>query len=166
MNMTTTTRGYKVSLRDSLEDKVLFMAETLKKEVLEGNHQLKKIRQLKKIFRKFAVVLGVRVGMATKAFAATTATATATTITPAIILHWGIMLALITVSIGVAISMSMLAVAGIYRMFKRRDEATEWSVDIVKGLVQVLVAVPIVYVVFTIAQHMFKALPALSGLAF
>jgi hypothetical protein len=166
MNLTTTARGYSVSFRSSLEDKVLFMAETLKKEVLEGNHQIKKIRQLKKLFRKFAVVLGVRVGMATKALAATTATATATTITPAVILHWGIMLALVTVSIGVAISMSMLAVAGIYRMFKRRDEATEWTTDIVKGLVQVLVAVPIVYVVFTIAQHMFKALPALSGLAF
>ena len=166
MNLTTTTRGYKVSFRSEIEDKMLFLAETLKQEVLEGGHQIKKIRQLKKLFRKFAVVFGVKVGMASPAFAATVATGAAQTITPAIILHWGIMLALITVSIGVAISMSMLAIAGIYRMFRRRDEATEWSVDIVKGLVQVLVAVPIVYVVFTVAQHMFKALPALSGLAF
>lgn len=166
MEMLLTNKGYKVSFRDSLEDKVLFMAETLKKEVLEGNHQLKKIRQLKKLARKFGVILGVKVGMPTLAFAAGTGTVAAQTITPAVILHWGVMLALITVSIGVAISMSMLAIAGIYRMFRRADEATEWSTDIVKGLVQVLVAVPIVYVVFTIAQHMFKALPALSGLSF
>jgi len=126
VEMLATNRGFKVTFGDSIEEKVLFLAQNIKKEVLEGSHKLKKIRTLKKLYKKFAVAFGVKVGMASPAFAATVAVAPQT-ITPAVILHWGIMLALITVSIGVAISMSMLAIAGIYRMFKRRDEATEWT---------------------------------------
>jgi hypothetical protein len=36
----------------SLEDKVLFMAETLKKEVLEGSHQTKENSHIKETIQK------------------------------------------------------------------------------------------------------------------
>lgn len=152
------------------EERVTFLAETLLKEVMQGTEEQrrKRIKKLKKIYTKFVSVLGASVMMAPKAFAAegtTKAVLLGTgTITPAVVMKWGLTLALLTVSAGVALSGSLLAIAGIYRMFRKRDAAEEWTTDIIKGLVQVLIAVPTVYVLFYLAQFVFKNLPMLGGL--
>jgi hypothetical protein len=149
------------------EERVLFLASTLKEEVIKGTteQQLKNVKKLKKLLRGFAAVAAVGLKTAPKAFAAPPALAAGgTAITPAVVMQWGLTLALISVSVGVALAMIMLSVAGIYRMFRKRDIATEWSTDVIKGLVQVLIAVPTVYLLFYLAQLVFKNLPMLSGL--
>lgn len=159
------------NLKEKVEDDVLFIASTLQKEVIKGTtgQQRKKIKQLKKLLKGLVVVMGAGIQATPKAFAAApltgaTTTAAANQITPAMVMSWGLNLALISVSVGVALSMTLLTLAGIYRMMRKRKEAEEWSVDVVKGLVQVLVAVPVVYLLFYLAQTVFKSLPILSGL--
>lgn len=159
------------SEQKAVKDHTAFIVENLIKEVKSGTsqQQRQKIKQLKSLFRKFVSILGGAAAIAPKAtFAAGTGMSAGalagTTITPQIVMHWGITLSLITVAVGVALSGSLLAVAGIYRMFRKRDVAQEWTTDIVKGLVQVLVAVPVVYTIFQLSQLLFKNLPVLSGL--
>lgn len=159
------------NIKEKVEDDVLFIASTLQKEVIKGTtgQQRKKIKQLKKLLKGFVVVMGAGIQATPKAFAAApltgaTTTAAANQITPAMVMSWGLNLALISVSVGVALSMTLLTLAGIYRMMRKRKEAEEWSVDVIKGLVQVLVAVPVVYLLFYLAQTVFKSLPILSGL--
>lgn len=149
------------------EDRVLFMANILKEEVMRGSEkqQYKNVKKLKKFLKTSLSALGAGAGMSTRAFAATTTAIGATNpLTPAIVMKWGITIALIAVAAGVALSMIMLAVAGIYRMFRKRDIATEWTTDIVKGLVQVLIAVPVVYVIYVLAQMLFSNLTILKAL--
>jgi len=147
------------------EKKAVFMIETLTREVMSGSpsQQARKVKQLKKLVKGFAVITAVSIQSAPKALAAT-ATVTGQAITPAAIMQWGLSLAAITVSSGVALSMVMLGVAGIYKMFRKGDIASQWSLDIVKGLVQVLISVPVVYALFYLAQVVFKNLPALGSL--
>lgn len=159
------------NLKEKVEDNVLFIASTLQKEVIKGTtgQQRKKIKQLKKLLKGFVVVMGAGIQATPKAFAAApltgaTTTAAANQITPALVMKWGLNLALISVSVGVALSMTLLTLAGIYRMMRKRKEAEEWTTDVIKGLVQVLVAVPVVYLLFYLAQTVFKSLPILSGL--
>lgn len=147
------------------ENKVLFMGETLFKEVMneEQGKRLKKIKKLKKIMRISVSILATAMTMAPKVFAATELTAQAA-ITPAQIMVWGKTIALISVSAGIGLSMTMFAVAGIYRMFRKRREATEWTSDIIVGLVQVLIAIPSVYVLYFLAHFLFSHLTVLSPL--
>ncbi|AYJ75418.1 hypothetical protein BSP21_083 [Bacillus phage BSP21] len=159
------------NLKERVEDNVLFIASTLQKEVIKGTtgQQRKKIKQLKKLLKGFVVVIGAGIQATPKAFAAApltgaTTSAAANQITPAMVMSWGLNLALISVSVGVALSMTLLTLAGIYRMMRKRKEAEEWTTDVIKGLVQVLVAVPVVYLLFYLAQTVFKSLPILSGL--
>ncbi|MEC2236625.1 hypothetical protein P9G78_17800 [Bacillus subtilis] len=159
------------NIKEKVEDDVLFIASTLQKEVIKGTtgQQRKKVKQLKKLLKGFVVVMGAGIQATPKAFAAApltgaTTTAAANQITPAMVMSWGLNLALISVSVGVALSMTLLTLAGIYRMMRKRKEAEEWTTDVIKGLVQVLVAVPVVYLLFYLAQTVFKSLPILSGL--
>lgn len=159
------------NLKERVEDNVLFIASTLQKEVIKGTtgQQRKKIKQLKKLLKGFVVVMGAGIQATPKAFAAApltgaTTSAAANQITPAMVMSWGLNLALISVSVGVALSMTLLTLAGIYRMMRKRKEAQEWTTDVIKGLVQVLVAVPVVYLLFYLAQTVFKSLPILNGL--
>lgn len=153
-------------LQETAEEQSLFIIETLKEEVTKGTlqQQLKKTKKLKKILKGFMTTVGVGMQIAPRAFAAGTTAAASNPITPALVMKWGLTLALVSVSVGVALAMIMLTVAGMYRMFRKRDLATEWSTDVIKGLVQVLIAVPTVYLLFYLAQIVFKNLPILSSL--
>lgn len=158
-------------LKSKQEDRVLFIADTLQGEVMKGTtgQKRKNIRKMKKLLKGFVVVMGVGIQTTPKAFAATSLTGAGTaaatnTITPAIVMQWGMTLALISVSIGVALSMTLLTLAGVYRMLRKRQEAEEWTTDVIKGLVQVLVSIPVVYLLFYLAQVVFKSLPILNGL--
>ncbi|AYJ75274.1 hypothetical protein BSP36_187 [Bacillus phage BSP36] len=150
----------------SMEEKALFLVKNLREEVMKGteSQRRKKIKQMKRLLKLSLSVLGVMVGATPKSFAVTTAATATNLVTPAIVMQWGLTVAMISVSVGVALSMSLLTLAGIYRMMRKRKEAEQWTTDIIRGLVQVLVAVPVVYLLFYLAQTVFKSLPILSGL--
>lgn len=152
------------------EKRVTFLAEKLYKEVMEKTNIKKEVKKLKKLQKGFVSILGATVMMnPLRAFAESPMKSPFTVqgtgaITPPVVMEWGLTLALITVAAGVAISMITLAAAGIYRMFRKRDKSIEWTEDIVKGLIQVLIAIPTVVALFYLAQLIFKNLPALGGL--
>lgn len=167
--------------KNSRIEGVLFLAETLKEEVLQGtqNQQKKKLKQLRKLLIQFTTIsalVGVGLGFemlipfpltadASNLMTATANSTTTTEITPDSILNWALKIALIVVAIGVGLSMSMFAVVGMYLMITRkRKETSEWNSDIIKGLVQVLVSIPLIYALFQLAQIVFKNLPFLNGL--
>jgi len=154
-----------VTFTNETERGMAFIVETLYREVTAGSptQQNKKVKQLKKVVRSLMVVLAASIQTAPKAFAATADIANQT-LTPALILKWGTSLALLAVSASVSLSMIMLAVAGLLRMLNKRDMATNLSTDIVKGLVQSLVAIPLVSLLFYLAQIVFKNLPSLGSL--
>jgi hypothetical protein len=162
------SRPVKMKVAETFEERALFLAKALKEEVIQGTEkqQLRKVKQLKKLLKLTLTVGVVGLKMSPKAFANSTAplVAGSTALTPATIMQYGLSLALISVSVGVAIAMIMLTVAGIYRMFRKRELADMWVTDIIKGLVQVLIAIPTVYLLFYLAQLVFKNLPVLSGL--
>jgi vacuolar-type H+-ATPase subunit I/STV1 len=152
---------------------VTFLAQRLTEEVTKGTaiQQQKNLKRLKKLYKGFVLLLGVRAvitpltaSASTTSTSTTVAGLTAQSLTPALALHWGLTVSLMVVALGIAVSSSLLAIAGIYRMFRKREEATEWTTDIVKGLVQVLIAVPVTYLLFYLAQVVFKSLGVLSGL--
>jgi len=163
------------------EEGVLFLAQTLKEEVTKGTkkQQKKNLKQLKKLFIQFATIslmvgVGTSFGIITtepltasaNSLMATTANATPTTeITPDSIMDWALKIALLVVAVGVGLSMSMFAIVGIYLMITRkRKEALDWNSDIIKGVVQVLVSIPLIYALFQLSQIVFKNLPFLEGL--
>ena len=164
--------------RVSLVDRTSFLAESLYKEVmgekqLSGrSHNLKKLKSLHKGFMSILVTAMVVSPATTFAQTgsqmnsiypnATVSTESQSEITPDLVMQWGMTLSIITVAIGVAIASSLLAIAGVYRMLRKRKEAEEWTVDIIKGLVQVLIAIPLVYSLFYLAQLIFRNLPILG----
>ncbi|WZK93438.1 hypothetical protein [Bacillus phage BvP] len=150
----------------SMEEKALFLVKNLREEVMKGteSQQRKKIKQMKRLLKLSLSVLGVMVGATPKSFAVTAAATATNPVTPAIVMQWGLTVAMISVSVGVALSMSLLTLAGVYRMMRKRKEAEQWTTDIIRGLVQVLVSIPVVYLLFYLAQVVFKSLPILNGL--
>lgn len=63
---------------------------------------------------------------------------------------------LIMVSVAVVLCIGMLIAAGVLRALRKRKEASEWTVDIVKGLTQVILAAPIVFLIYFIATILFS----------
>ncbi|AMQ66504.1 hypothetical protein BH753_gp022 [Bacillus phage Shbh1] len=168
----------KDTLKMSMEEQVVFIANILQEEVIHGSKdkQQVKLKKLRKLQKKFVSIL--RFGaVSTVAFTPLQALAqtsslphsitgggVGTEITPTVVMQWGLTVALITVAIGVALSGALLATAGIYRMLRKREIAVEWTTDIIKGLIQVLIAVPTVYALFYLSQIVFQNLPMLKGL--
>jgi hypothetical protein len=69
-----------------------------------------------------------------------------------------LLLKLLIISVGAAIIISMILLvgAGVMKMFRKKKEANEWTVDIIKGLIQVLVAVPVVFLIYYVANNLFS----------
>lgn len=153
-----------VSLYSETERDAVFIIETLQQELMEGSptQQAKNVKKMKRVLRGFVTVLVASIQTAPKAFAATADVANQT-ITPSLILKWGTSLALLGVSASISLAMIMLIVASFYKMMRKGDVANQWSSDIVKGLVQSLVAIPLVSLLFYISQMIFKNLPALGS---
>lgn len=60
------------------------------------------------------------------------------------------------VAIAVVVCIGMLIAAGVLRALRKRKEASEWTVDIVKGLTQVILAAPLVFLIYFIATTLFS----------
>lgn len=176
-----TYSSIKINKQLNINNKMVFIAEKLKEEVLNGNlnHQKKKIKQLKKMFKQFLKIFmktGAIVSLLSinlhplTTFANTPYQSTSINqypkidIDPSTIMEWGKMLALIIVAIGASLAMVMFACVGIFLMItKNKKESIEWNSSITKGLIQVLIAVPLVYAIFHLAVLIFKNLNFLNG---
>lgn len=145
------------------EDESVFMVNNLIEEVMQevDGKRVKKVKKMKKLLKVTMSVLGMTLNTAPKAFAATAAV-TSSAITPAMIFKYGLMVAGVAVAVGVVTAIVMLAVAGIYRMFRKKQEADAWSQDILRGLVQVLISIPSVYLLYYLAKLLFDNLDFLK----
>lgn len=126
--------------------------------------KVRNIQKIKKIMKTMATVTGVSLSMGTRAFASglSGATPILNPITPGVIIEYGLQLAFISISVAVGLAMVLLTVSGMLRMLRRKQEASEMSNDVVKGLVQVLISIPSVYLIYKIASYLFRNLNFLS----
>lgn len=65
---------------------------------------------------------------------------------------------LLVISVGSAVIFAaiLLVAAGVKRMLGNKKESNEWTVDIIKGLVQVMVAVPVVFLIYYVVNLLFS----------
>lgn len=63
---------------------------------------------------------------------------------------------LIKLAIGgsVLLSIFLLILAGTMRQFRKKKDATEWSTDIIKGFIQVLLATPIIFLMYYVVTKL------------
>jgi uncharacterized membrane protein YozB (DUF420 family) len=68
-----------------------------------------------------------------------------------------LLLMLLKISVGAALLLSAICLvfAGVLRMFRKKKEANEWTVDIIKSICQILVAVPVVFLIYYVANLLF-----------
>jgi hypothetical protein len=68
-----------------------------------------------------------------------------------------LLITLLTIAVGGAVFVAgiMLAVTGIGKMFRVKG-ITQWTLDIIKGLVQSLAAIPVVFLIYYLAILLFK----------
>src|SRR5690625_1314896 len=119
------------------EENLDFLTRKLRKEVMDGtkSEQIKKLKTLQKIQIRWLLILG---GMATiipkRISAQTEVDQTdikeemailndSIALTPNLVMEWGLKVAMMAVAIGVAISGALLAMAGVFRMIRKRQEA-------------------------------------------
>lgn len=69
-----------------------------------------------------------------------------------------LLLKLLVISVGSAVVLGaiLLIFAGVRRMFGQKKQASEWTVDILKGLTQVLISVPTVFLIYYLISLLFK----------
>lgn len=149
----------------TLENEIInFHIPTLLKEVSQLTRKEKK--QYKKIITSFLVTAGSIFLSASKSMAngvqqsPLSVTVPATTLPTSVGLPPELMeimstLLVITTGAAVMICIGMLVLAGILRAMRKRKESSEWTVDIVKGLVQVIMAAPVVFLIYYIATILF-----------
>ncbi|BEU14770.1 hypothetical protein [Bacillus phage CM1] len=139
-----------------------FLVENVVREVTEATegHKVKKVRKLKKLVKVSLSVLAASINIAPRAMASgvTGGTPLLSPLTPAVVMEWGLQLAFIAVAAGVAVAMVTLTTAGVYRMLRKKQEADAWSQDILKGLTQVLISVPSIYLLYYLAKLLFQNL--------
>lgn len=53
-------------------------------------------------------------------------------------------------ALGVSLALAVLLfiAAGILRMLRKKKEATEWTTDIIKGFIQILIAIPLIFLLY------------------
>jgi len=66
--------------------------------------------------------------------------------------------------LAVVAAIVLLILAGVMRMMKQKKFAIEWTSDIIHGFAQVLVALPIILLLFFLTVLVLKNLPIFSGL--
>jgi hypothetical protein len=135
-----------------------FHIPTLLKEVKELPKS--KLRQYKKTIQTFLatatsfVMLPLRSMANTSIPTGTTTLPESATGMPPELLELLLMLLKISVGAAVILAAILLVANAIGRMF-RINGMTQWAKDIIKGLVQVLIAVPVVFLIYYVANLLF-----------
>jgi hypothetical protein len=124
-----------------------------------------KIRQYKKTIHTFIVTTSsfmmlplrsmANTTVPTQQLGTTTLPQSATGIPPELL---GLLLKLLVIAVGSAVIFAaiLLVGAGVMKMLRKRKEANEWTTDILKGLIQILVAVPVVFLIYYVANLLFS----------
>lgn len=122
------------------------------------------IQKIKKVLKTMATVTGVSLSLGTRVLASgiKEATPILNPLSPDLIMSYGLQLAFISISVAVSLAMILLTASGVLRMLRKRQESMEMSTDIIKGLVQVLISIPSVYLVYKIASYLFRNLNFLN----
>jgi hypothetical protein len=137
-----------------------FHIPTLIEEV--KNSSKNKIKQYKKTIQTFLITASSFMILPLKSMAASSVPVGTTNLPqsavgmPPELLQ--LLLQILKISVGTAVLLSMILLvgAGVMRMFRKKKEATEWTTDIVKGLIQILVAVPIVFLIYFVVNLLFS----------
>jgi hypothetical protein len=136
-----------------------FHIPTLIKEVQQSSK--KKVKEFQKTVKTFLMTASSFLMFPLSSMANTLPTNTSTNlpktaegIPPELM---ALMITLLTIAVGGAVFIAaiMLAVTGIGKMFRVKG-ITQWTTDILKGLIQSLVAVPVVFIVYYLANLLFK----------
>lgn len=69
-----------------------------------------------------------------------------------------LLLKLLVIAVGTAVILAaiLLVGAGVMKMLRKKKEANEWTIDIIKGLIQILVAVPVVFLIYYVSNLLFS----------
>ena len=149
-----------------MEDESVFMYQNIKEEIMsaKGMQKLKKIKQAKKIIKMSLSILGASASLTTRTFASgvTGNTPLLNPLNPGVMVEYGLQIAFIAVGVAVALSIVLLVIAGTLRMFRKSHEANVWTQDIIKGITQVLISVPSIYIIYRVASYLFRNLNFLS----
>ena len=135
----------------------------------EVKHLSKKERKkYQKIAMSFVVTMGSFMAFASKSMAATSPLPPFGQATPVTTLPSGVatgippeLMEILTgalvlmVGVSVVLCIGMLMAAGVLRALRKKKEATDWTVDIIKGLTQVIVSAPVVYLIYYVSVKMF-----------
>lgn len=134
-----------------------FLKKSIRREVAKKDRR--KLKRYKKICRKSIATF-------LTAFFLTKNTAMANTVTtkeleelkgvPEEIFQIGMILIGICVTISTILAIILTQLAGGYRMLQRREEATEWTSDIIRGYTQILLAPVIIIIISLITLLLFK----------
>lgn len=65
-------------------------------------------------------------------------------------------------ALAVALAILCLIIAGVYRMIGQREKAQRWSIDVIHGLGQVLLAPIAILILVTLASLVFRNVPGLE----
>jgi hypothetical protein len=133
-----------------------FFVQNLEKEVTDK----KQLKKIKKMFRLTFTTCVSFLSLATPAFAQESQSIIG--ITPDEIMKIFLEIEIIAVIIGVGLAKVFLILAGIYRMWIKKEsvkESIEWSVSILKGYVQVLMTPMILTLIFMIIYWFFGDSP-------
>ena len=142
-------------------DSVNFHIPTLLKEVSQSTRKQK--RQYKKIITSFLATASSTLLLSSKSMANSVPPSQSIPVTklpttadvPAELMEIMSTLLVISTSLAVFICIGMLILAGLLRALRKRKESTEWTTDIIKGLVQVIVAAPLVFLIYYVASSLF-----------
>jgi hypothetical protein len=153
-------KPFKVKNEKLTIDNVNFHIPTLIKEVKQLPKN--KLQQYKKGIQAFLatatsfMMLPLRSMANTSIPVGTTTLPQSATGIPPELLELMLTILKISVGAGVILAAVLLAVNGIGKML-RINGMTQWAKDIIKGLVQVLVAVPVVFLIYYVANLLFSS---------
>lgn len=136
------------------DNTINFPIKILVEEVKSLTHKQKK--QYSKILKSFVAVSMSFLALSSKSMAATLQTTptpqvTTTGLPPDLIQP---IMQLIGMAIGgsLLLTVILLIIAGTYRQFRKKKESAEWTTDIIKGFVQVLIATPLIFLMYYVVN--------------
>lgn len=134
------------------KDKVTFFLQNFEKEVI-NLPKTKQKKWKKTLFVAYQTCLSLIIFV--KPAAATSHTLD-TKLIPTDLLDIILQLEIIAVVLGVALANITFVGAGIYRILRKEKISREWSVDIIKGLVQILIAPVFITTIIYIISFLFE----------
>ena len=158
--------NYKLTTFYVNEESANFHIQTLEEEVKRLPR--KQLKKYQKIALSFVATLGTFMVFASKSMAATspfpvsgqptmgtTLPNVASTGIPPELMEIMTSVLVLMVAVSVVLCIGMLVAAGVLRALRKKKEATDWTVDIIKGLTQVILSAPIVFLIYYVSVKMF-----------